>query len=50
MSTHLLASQKMSPDHSTAVRSRTISQDMRKRKDTLKKKNILKVKKNMTNH
>ena len=40
----------MRTDHYTSVRPKTISQDMRKSKDTLKKNNILKSRKNMTIH
>ena len=50
MSTRLLASKKISSDRFTAVIPMTISQDMRKRKDTLKKKNMMMRKKNITTH
>ena len=48
MSTHLLESHPMRPDHSTEVRPRTISHDTRKWKDTPKNKNMRNNNNNMT--
>ena len=46
----LLASQTMRQNNSASVIPRTISQNMKKNKDALNKKNIMKMKKNMTTH
>ena len=50
MSTFLLSIQIVRPDNYTVVRPSTISQDVRKSKDTLKNNNMLNSNKNKNTH